>query len=126
MQTKFTHTLNPVTGREIRIGGPRFNALISHGYAYDIDLNRLYDEPLPPDTKVYVPRERIVSPSNRWALRDGLVAHRLRADGFNYDEKDCEWRKGPISRPPLHTDSDSDIDIDEYEYDEDGHAIFPF
>ena len=35
----------------------RFYVLLEHGYKYDEELNRLYDEPLPPDSEKYIPRK---------------------------------------------------------------------
>ena len=139
METKYTHTLNPATGREVTINGVRFNNLLKHGYKYNAELNRLYEESLPPDTTVYIPKSRVLSPNNRSMIIGGSAYYELIRD--HYRRQGGKWVKMSkeeaeaydndpnIGDTDLDTDSDSDseyVDIDEFEYDEDGHAIFPF
>ena len=138
-----THTLNPNTGREIQINGVRFWNLLKRGYKYDEKLNRLYDTPLPPDTTKYVPKSRILSPSNRPLIIGGTAYNELIRD--NYRRVKGQWVKmskeeakaydndpdiSMAFADPISDDSESSesefYDIDEFEYDEDGHAIFPF
>ena len=138
-----THTLNPNTGREIQINGVRFWNLLKRGYNYDEKLNRLYDTPLPPDTTKYVPKSRILSPSNRSMIIGGTAYYELLHD--NYRRVKGQWVKMTKEEAEAY-DNDPDIsiafadpvsddstssesefyDIDEFEYDADGHAIFPF
>ena len=66
-----THTLNPNTKREIQINGVFFWNLLKHGFKYDEKLNRMYDKPLPPGTTKYVPKSRMLSPSNRSMIIGG-------------------------------------------------------
>ena len=139
MKTKFSHTINPNTGREIIIGGDRFFKLIEHGYKYDEELNRLYDKPLPPGTTKYIPKSRILSPKNRPMIIGGSAYYELLRD--NYRPVRGQWVKmskeeaEAYDKDPniesIYPDSEDsedseDLDIDEFEYDEDGHAIFPF
>ena len=138
-----THILNPNTGREIQINGVRFWNLLKHGYKYDEKLNRLYDKPLPPDTTKYVPKSRMISPSNSSTVIGGLAYNELIRD--NYRRVKGQWVKmtkeeakaynndpdiSMMFADPVSDDSESSIseyiDIDEFEYDADGHAIFPF
>ena len=138
-----THTLNPNTGREIQINGVRFWNLLKRGYKYDEKLSRLYDTPLPPDTTKYVPKSRILSPSNRSMIIGGTAYYELLHD--NYRRVKGQWVKMTKEEAeaydndpdisiafadPNSSDSDSSesefYDIDEFEYDADGHAIFPF
>ena len=138
-----THTLNPNTVREIQINGVRFWNLLKRGYKYDEKLNRLYDTPLPPDTTKYVPKSRILSPSNRSMIIGGTAYYELLHD--NYRRVKGQWVKmtkeeaeaydndpdiSTAFADPNSSDSDSSesefYDIDEFEYDADGHAIFPF
>ena len=137
IRTKYTHTVNPETGREVVIGGDRFFKLMEHGYKYDVELNRLYDKPLPPGTPKYIPKPRILSPKNRYMVVGGSAYYELLRD--NYRRVRGEWVKmskeeaEAYDKDPniesIYPDSDSDSDypdIDEFEYDADGHAIFPF
>ena len=137
-----THTLNPNTGREIQINGVRFLNLLKHGFKYDEKLNRLYDKPLPPDTTKYVPKSRMLSPTNKRIIIGGTAFNELIRD--NYRREKGQWVKmskeeaKAYDKDPnidmMFADSNSDddsssseyVDIDEFEYDEDGHAIFPF
>ena len=137
-----THTLNPNTGREIQINGVRFWNLLKHGFKYDEKLNRLYDKPLPEGTTKYVPKSRMLSPTNRPLIIGGTAFNELIRD--NYRRVKGQWVKmtkeqaKAYDKDPnidmMFADSDSDddsssseyVDIDEFEYDEDGHAIFPF
>ena len=138
-----THTLNPNTGREIQINGVRFWNLLKRGYKYDEKLNRLYDKPLPPGTTKYVPKSRMISPSNRPLIIGGTAYNELIRD--NYRRVKGQWVKMSKEEAeaydndpdisiafadPNSSDSDSSesefYDIDEFEYDADGHAIFPF
>ena len=140
---KPTHTLNPNTGREIQINGVRFWNLLKRGFKYDEKLNRLYDKPLPPDTTKYVPKSRMISPSNRPLIIGGTAYNELIRD--NYRRVKGQWVKmskeeaeaydndpdiSMAFADPNSSDSDSSesefYDIDEFEYDADGHAIFPF
>ena len=142
---KPTHTLNPNTGREIQINGVRFLNLLKHGFKYDEKLNRLYDQPLPEGTTKYVPRSRMLSPSNRSMVIGGSAYYELLRD--NYRPRGGKWvkmtreeAKAYDNDPDIkqifanHDSEDSDdssfeseyVDIDEFEYDADGHAIFPF
>ena len=137
IRTKYTHTINPNTGREVVIGGDRFFKLMEHGFKYDVELNRLYYKPLPPGTPKYIPKPRILSPKNRFMVVGGSAYYELLRD--NYRRVRGEWVKmskeeaEAYDKDPniesIYPDSDSDSDypdIDEFEYDEDGHAIFPF
>ena len=137
-----THTLNPNTGREIQINGVRFWNLLKHGFKYDEKLNRLYDKPLPEGTTKYVPKSRMLSPTNKRIIIGGTAFNELIRD--NYRREKGQWVKmskeeaKAYDKDPnidmLFADSNSDddsssseyVDIDEFEYDEDGHAIFPF
>ena len=137
-----THTLNPNTGREIQINGVRFWNLLKHGFKYDEKLNRLYDKPLPEGTTKYVPKSRMLSPTNKRIIIGGTAFNELIRD--NYRRVKGQWVKmskeqaKAYDKDPnidmMFADSDSDddspsseyVDIDEFEYDEDGHAIFPF
>ena len=132
-----THTLNPATGREVTINGVRFNNLLKHGYKYNAELNRLYEDSLPPDTTVYIPKSRVLSPNNRSMIIGGSAYYELIRD--HYRRQGGKWVKMSkeeaeaydndpnIGDTDFDTDSDSEyVDIDEFEYDEDGHAIFPF
>ena len=139
---KATHTLNPNTGREIQINGVRFWNLLKRGYKYDEKLNRLYDKPLPPDTTKYVPKSRMLSPTNKRIIIGGTTFNELIRD--NYRRVKGQWVKmtkeqaKAYDKDPnidmMFADSNSDddsssseyVDIDEFEYDADGHAIFPF
>ena len=137
-----THTLNPNTGREMQINGVRFWNLLKHGFKYDEKLNRLYDKSLPPDTTKYVPKSRMISPSNRSMIIGGTAYNELLRK--NYRPRGGKWVKmtkeeaeaydndPDINKIFANDDSDDSsseseyVDIDEFEYDEDGHAIFPF
>ena len=142
---KPTHTLNPNTGREIQVNGVRFLNLLKHGFKYDEKLNRLYDQPLPEGTTKYVPRSRMLSPSNRSMVIGGSAYYELLRD--NYRPRGGKWVKmtkeeakaydndPDIKQIFANDDSDDSddsessseyVDIDEFEYDADGHAIFPF
>ena len=142
---KPTHTLNPNTGREIQVNGVRFLNLLKHGFKYDENLNRLYDKPLPEGTTKYVPRSRMLSPSNRSMVIGGSAYYELLRD--NYRPRGGKWvkmtreeAKAYDNDPDInkifanHDSEDSEdssfeseyVDIDEFEYDADGHAIFPF
>ena len=139
---KPTHTLNPNTGREIQINGVRFWKLLKHGFKYDEELNRLYDTPLPEGTTKYVPKSRMVSPTNRSMITGGSAYYELLCD--NYSPQGGKWVKmtkeeakaydnDPDIKKMFVDDQDDDssseseyADIDEFEYDKDGHAIFPF
>ena len=138
-----THTLNPNTGRETQINGVRFWNLLKRGFKYDEKLNRLYDKPLPPNTTKYVPKSRMISPSNRSMIIGGTVYNELIRD--NYRRVKGRWVKMSKEEAEAYdndpnismafvdsvsddaTSSESEyVDIDEFEYDADGHAIFPF
>ena len=138
-----THTLNPNTGRETQINGVRFWNLLKRGFKYDEKLNRLYDKPLPPNTTKYVPKSRMISPSNRSMIIGGTVYSELIRD--NYRRVKGRWVKMTKEEAKAYdndtnismafvdsvsddsTSSESEyVDIDEFEYDADGHAIFPF
>ena len=137
-----THTLNPNTGREIQINGVRFWNLLKRGFKYDEKLNRLYDTPLPPGTTKYVPKSRMLFPSNRSMIFGGSAYNELFRD--NYRPRGGKWVKmtkeeakaydndPDINKIFANDDSDDSsseseyVDIDEFEYDEDGHAISPF
>ena len=137
-----THTLNPNTGREIQINGVRFWNLLKRGYNYDEKLNRLYDTPLPEGTTKYVPKSRMISPSNRSMIIGGTAYNELFRD--NYRPRGGKWVKmtkeeakaydndPDINKIFANDDSDDSlseseyVDIDEFEYDKDVHAISPF
>ena len=137
-----THALNPNTGREIQINGVRFWNLLKHGFKYDEKLNRLYDKPLPEGTTKYVPKSRMLSPTNKRIIIGGTAFNELIRD--NYRREKGQWVKmskeeaKAYAKDPnidmMFADSNSDddsssseyVDIDEFEYDEDGHAMFPF
>ena len=134
-----THTLNPNTGREIQINGVRFWNLLKRGFKYDEKLNRLYDKPLPEGTTKYVPKSRMLSPTNRPLIIGSTAFNELIRD--NYRRVKGKWVKmtkeqaKACDKDPnidmMFADSDSDgdsehVDIDEFEYDADGHAIFLF
>ena len=138
-----THTLNPNTGREIQINGVRFWNLLKRGFKYDEKLNRLYDKPLPPGTTKYVPKSRMLSPTNRPLIIRGTAFNELIQD--IYRRVKGEWVKmtkkeakaydndpniSMVFADPVSDDSESSeseyVDIDEFEYDTDDHAIFPF
>ena len=135
--------MNPNTGREITINGVRFWKLLKHGFKYDEKLNRLYDTPLPPGTTKYIPKSRMVSPSNRSMIIGGSAYNELLRDSYRprggkWVKMTKEEAKGYDKDPDIKkifADDDSDddssseseyVDSDEFEYDEDGHAIFPF
>ena len=135
-----THTLNPNTGREIQINGVRFWNLLKRGFKYDEKLNRLYDKPLPPGTTKYIPKSRMLSPTNRPLIIGGTAFNELIRD--NYRRVKGQWVKmtkeeakaydndpniNMAFADPVSESSESEyVDIDEFEYDADGHAIFPF
>ena len=137
-----THTLNPNTGREIQINGVRFWNLLKHGFKYDEKLNRLYDKPLPEGTTKYVPKSRMLLPTNKRIIIGGTAFNELIRN--NYRREKGQWVKMSKEEAKAYdnypnidmmfADSNSDddsssseyVDIDEFEYDEDGHAIFPF
>ena len=137
-----THTLNPNTGREIQINGVRFWNLLKRGFKYDEKLNYLYDTALPPGTTKYVPKSRMISPSNRSMIIGGTAYNELFRDkyrprggkGVKMTKEEAEaYDKDPdINKIFANDDSDDSsseseyVDIDEFEYYEDGHAIFPF
>ena len=77
-----THILNPNTGREIQINGVRFWNLLKRGFKYDEKLNYLYDKPLPPGTMKYVPKSRMISPSNRSMIIGGTAYNELFRDNY--------------------------------------------
>ena len=77
-----THTLNTNTGRKIQINGVRFWNLFKRGYNYDEKLNRLYDTPLPEGTTKYVPKSRMISPSNRPLIIGGTAYNELLCDNY--------------------------------------------
>ena len=115
IRTKYTHTINPNTGREVVIGGDRFFKLMEHGYKYDVELNRLYDKPLPRGSAYYE------------LLRDNY--RRVRGQWVKMSKEEAEAYDKDPNIESIYPDSDSDSDypdIDEFEYDADGHAIFPF
>ena len=138
-----THTLNPNTGREIQINGVRFWNLLKRGFKYDEKLNRLYDTPLPEGTTKYIPKSRMLFPTNRSLIIGGTAFHKLIRD--NYRRVKGKWVKmtkeeaeaydndpdismafaDPVSESSESSESEY-VDIDEFEYDRDGHAIFPF
>ena len=137
-----THTLNPNTGREIQINGVRFWNLLKRGFKYDEKLNRLYDKPLPEDTTKYVPKSRMLSPTNRPLIIGGTEFNELIRDIYRRmkgqwvkmtkeEAKACD-NDPDINKIFANDDSDDSsseseyVDIDEFEYDADGHAIFPF
>ena len=91
METKYSHTLNPATGREVTINGVRFNNLLKHGYKYNAELNRLYEESLPPDTTVYIPKSRVLSPNNRSMIIGGSAYYELIRD--HYRRQGGKWVK---------------------------------
>ena len=143
IRTKYTHTINPNTGREIIIGGDRFFSLMEHGYKYDPELNRFYDKPLPPGTTTFIPKPRVLSPKNRFMLVGGTAHSELLRDNYRqcngqwvkmskeeaeaYDKDPATHKKRQIIDSDSSDSSDSDYpDVDEFEYDEDGHAILPF
>ena len=101
-----THTLNPNTGREIQINGVRFWNLLKRGYKYDEKLNRLYDKPLPPGTTKYVPKSRILSPSNRSMIIGGTAYYELLHD--NYRRVKGQWVKMTKEEAEAN-DNDPDI-----------------
>ena len=137
-----THILNTNTERKIQINGVRFWNLLKHGFKYDEKLNRLYDKPLPPNTTKYVPKSRMISPSNRSLIIGGSAYNELLRD--NYRPWGGKWVKMTkeeikaydndpnINEIFVNDDSDDSsseteyVDIKEFEYDEDGHAISPF
>ena len=137
-----THTLNPKTGREIQINGVRFWNLLKRGFKYDEKLNRLYDKPLPPNTTKYVPKSRMLSPTNKRIIIGGTAFNGLIRDTYRlvkgqWVKMSKEQAKAYDNDPDINkifANDDSDdssseseyVDIDEFEYDEDGHAIFPF
>ena len=86
-----THTLNPNTGREIQINGVRFWNLLKHGFKYNEKLNRLYDKPLPPGTMKYVPKSRMLSPTNHSLIIGGSAYNELIRD--NYRRVKGQWVK---------------------------------
>ena len=138
-----THTLNPNTGRETQINGVRFWNLLKRGSKYDEKLNRLYDKPLPEGTTKYVPKSRMLSPTNRPLIIGGTAFNELIRD--NYRRVKGQWVKmtkeeakaydndpdismafaDPVSDDSKSSESEY-IDIDKFEYDADGHAIFSF
>ena len=77
-----THTLNTNTGRKIQINGVRFWNLFKRGYNYDEKLNYLYDKPLPPGTTKYVPKSRMISPSNHSMIIGGIAFNELLRDNY--------------------------------------------
>ena len=135
-RSRYSHTVNPRTGREILVYGDQFFKLMDHGYKYDEELNRLYEEPLPPDTPVYIPEPRMLSPKNRSMKIGGTTYNELMRDRYRY--RGGKWvrlSEEELEAEPINTvidsDSDSDsigklYDYDEYEYDEDGLPILPF
>ena len=136
---KPTHTLNPNTGREIQINGVRFWNLLKRGFKYDEKLNRLYDKPLPPDTTKYVPKSRMISPSNHPLIIGGTAYNELIRDNYRprggkgvkmtKDEAEAYDKDPNITIMFADSDSDSDseyVDIDLFEYEKNGHTIFPF
>ena len=137
-----THTLNPNTGREIQINGVRFWNLLKRGYKYDEKLNRLYDKPLPEGTTKYVPKSRMLSPTNHSFIIGGTEFNELIRDNYRHvkgqwvkmtkEEAEAHDNDPDINKMFANDDSDDSsseseyVDIDEFEYDADGHAIFPF
>ena len=135
-RSRYSHTVNPRTGREILVYGDRFFKLLEHGYKYDEELNRLYEEPLPPDTPVYIPEPRMLSPKNRSMKIGGTTYNELMRDRYRY--RGGKWVKlteEELEAEPINavidSDSDSDsigklFDYDKFEYDADGLPILPF
>ena len=103
---KPTHTLNPNTGREIQINGVRFLKLLKHGFKYDEKLNRLYDTPLPLGTTKYIPKSRMVSPSNRSMIIGGSAYYELLRDNFR--PRGGKWVKMSKEEAKAY-DNDPDI-----------------
>ena len=101
-----THTLNPNTGREIQINGVRFWNLLKRGYKYDEKLNRLYDKPLPPGTTKYVPKSRMIFPSNRPLIIGGTAYNELIRD--NYRRVKGQWVKMSKEEAEAY-DNDPDV-----------------
>ena len=134
--------MNPKTKREIQINGVRFWNLLKHGFKYDEKLNRLYDKPLPPNTTKYVPKSRMLSPTNKRIIIGGTAFNELIRDTYRLvkglwvkmtkEEAKAYDNDPDINKIFANDDSDDSsseseyVDIDEFEYDEDGHAIFPF
>ena len=119
-----THTLNPNTGREIQINGVRFWNLLKRGFKYDKKLNRLYDKPLPEGTTKYVPKSRMLSPTNRPLIIGGTAFNELIRD--NYRRVNGQWvkmtkeeAKAYDNDPDINkifVDDDSDNDMDDLSY----------
>ena len=89
----------------------------------------------------YIPKSRMISPSNRSMIIGGSAYNELLRD--NYSPRGDKWVKMTKEEAKVY-DNDPDIkkifaddqddssseseyvNIDEFEYDEDSHAIFPF
>ena len=76
------HAMNTNTGRKIQINGVRFWNLFKRGYKYGEKLNCLYHVPLPPGTTKYVPKPRMLSPSNRPLIIGGTAYNELLRDNY--------------------------------------------
>ena len=103
-----THTLNPNTGREIQINGVRFWNLLKRGFKYDEKLNRLYDKPLPEGTTKYVPKSRMLSPTNKRIIIGGTAFNELIRD--NYRRVKGQWVKMTKEEAEAY-DKDPNIDM---------------
>ena len=119
-----TRTLIPNTRREIQINGVRFWNLLKRGFKYDEKLNRLYDKPLPEGTTKYVPKSRMLSPTNRPLIIGGTAFNELIRD--NYRRVNGQWvkmtkeeAKAYDNDPDINkifVDDDSDNDMDDLSY----------
>ena len=140
-RSRYSHTVNPRTGREILVYGDRFFKLLEHGYKYDEELNRLYEEPLPPDTAVYIPEPRMLSPKNRSMKIGGTTYNELMRDRYRYrggkwvklTEEELEAEPIPSTYYSPRREVIEELfkeldkyDYDEFEYDADGLPILPF
>ena len=102
------HTLNPNTGRVIQINGVRFWNLLKRGFKYDEKLNRLYDRPLPEGTTKYVPKSRMLSPTNKRIIIGGTAFNELIRD--NYRRVKGQWVKMTKEQAKGY-DNDPDISM---------------
>ena len=122
---KPTHTLNPNIGREIQINRVRFWNLLKHGFKYNEKLNRLYDKPLPPGTMKYVPKSRMLSPTNHSLIIGGSAYNELIRD--NYRRVKGQWVKMTKEQAKAY-DNDSDIKkifMDDQKDDSDNSSSYP-